>query len=92
MHLLVATETLSSRVLTAKALTAISARIVMRTATEQESHALLDQPDAEELLGNGDLLFRTVGPWALRRGQACQLNEQDVDRIQTAWPGEATPA
>lgn len=91
VHLLIATETLSPRVLIARGMTAISARIVMRTATEQESHALLGQPGAEELLGEGDLLFRTVGPEALRRGQACQVSEQDVDHLQAAWRGDSKP-
>jgi hypothetical protein len=61
IHLILATQQPSRKVLTGALDANVSARVALRMEKPMESHMILKQGGAEALLGNGDLLFKDGG-------------------------------
>nr|WP_139088762.1 DNA translocase FtsK [Oscillochloris trichoides] len=58
IHLIIATQHPSAEIVTSKLKANLDARIAFKVATNTNSRVVLDTPGAENLLGNGDMLFR----------------------------------
>lgn len=71
IHLILSTQRPSSDVITGLIKANIPTRIAFRTTTEKESKVILDFPGAEQLIGQGDMLFSSGG--TMKRIQACSL-------------------
>jgi hypothetical protein len=79
IHLILATQQPSREVVRGALDSNIPARVGLKTASAIESRMLLGEPGAENLLGNGDLLFKDIGP--PKRLQAAYLPPEERDRI-----------
>ncbi|HEX8974321.1 MAG TPA: DNA translocase FtsK, partial [Patescibacteria group bacterium] len=59
----------------------IPTRIAFKVATQIDSRTILDAGGAEKLLGNGDMLFSSVGASGMRRLQGVYISENEVHRV-----------
>ncbi len=84
IHLILATQQPSREVVRGALDSNIPARVGLKTASAIESRMLLGEPGAENLLGNGDLLFKDIGP--PKRLQAAYLPPEERDRIFSPAP------
>ncbi len=80
IHLLLATQKLSMDVLTGLIKANIPTRIAFRVSSRMESRIILDSVGAEQLLGQGDMLYlsRSTTP---RRLQGAFVSDQEVHRM-----------
>lgn len=72
IHTILSTSSPRDTILTKELREAIPGRIVGALASREESKMVLDQYGAEELLGNGDMLYKN-------------MNSQEVLRVQTPF-------
>lgn len=79
IHLILATQEPRRETIKGPLDSNIPARVGLWMQKAQESRMLLSEAGAEKLLGNGDLLFKDVGP--PRRLQAPLLSESNRDTI-----------
>jgi len=61
IHLILATQDPRAQILSPALKTNLSGRVCLRTTSSTQSRMMLEESGAEFLLGNGDLLFKTVG-------------------------------
>lgn len=59
IHLVIATQRPSADIVTSNLKTNLPARIAFRLPSHHDSMTILDQSDAENPLGKGDMLFRS---------------------------------
>ena len=59
----------------------IPGRIVFRVASAKDSEAVLDENGAEDLLENGDLLFKVRGLAKSVRVQSAYLSKEEVSKV-----------
>ncbi len=91
IHLVVATQRPSVDVITGLIKANIPSRIAFRVSSNVDSRTILDRIGAEQLLGNGDMLFLPMGEIAPIRVQGCFLTDAEVNRI-TDFIRENSPA
>jgi S-DNA-T family DNA segregation ATPase FtsK/SpoIIIE len=60
-------------------------RIAFKVANRADSQLIIDAPGAENLLGQGDMLFRAPEAGRLQRVQGVYVSEQELDRIINFW-------
>ncbi len=77
IHLVVATQRPSADVLTSTIKANLDARVALRVASGVNSRVILDTPGAENLLGQGDMLFRR-SDGSLIRLQAPFMDEDEM--------------
>lgn len=92
IHLLLATRHPSPDVLTGMILSSIPARIAFRCAAVQHSRLILNQPDAEKLLGQGDMLYMPYGSQPPLRVQGCFVSVSEVEQVTAFLRKEKTSA
>ncbi len=80
MHLIIATQRPSTDVITGLMKANIPSRIALAVASSLESRIILDSSGAENLVGNGDMLFAPLGK-GKRRVQGCFISEQEVNDV-----------
>ena len=78
MHLVIATQRPSVDVITGLIKANIPSRISLKVSSQIDSRTIIDTAGAEKLLGNGDLLFYTVGIAKPQRIQGCFLSDKEV--------------
>jgi len=61
IHLILATQRLSSKVISGLIKANFPARLAVRTPTKEDSRLILDADGAEKLLGSGDAIFSVGG-------------------------------
>jgi DNA segregation ATPase FtsK/SpoIIIE-like protein len=61
IHLILATQDPRAQILTPALKANLDGRVCLRTTSSIQSRMMLEENGAESLLGNGDLLFKTVG-------------------------------
>jgi S-DNA-T family DNA segregation ATPase FtsK/SpoIIIE len=66
----------------------IPSRISFKVPSAADSTVTLDQPGAERLEGNGDMLFRTTESHVLLRLQAPWVSEWDVRKVVAHWQAQ----
>lgn len=91
IHLILATQRPSVDVLTGLIKSNIPTRISFQVSSKIDSRTILDQQGAEQLLGNGDMLFLAPGTGAPLRVHGAYVDDQEVHRITNDWRSRGTP-
>jgi len=90
LHLILATQRPSVDVITGLIKANFPSRIALQVASKIDSRTILDQPGAETLLGNGDMLFSDRGT-KLRRIHGAFLSDEEVHRVVDFLKKQAKP-
>ena len=85
MHLVVATQRPSTDVITGLIKANFPARIAFAVASSIDSRVVLDSTGAEQLLGNGDMLFLSADASVPTRLQGCFVSEEEIDALLDYW-------
>jgi S-DNA-T family DNA segregation ATPase FtsK/SpoIIIE len=94
IHLVVATQRPSVDVITGVIKANFSARIAYQVASKTDSRTILDMNGAEQLLGNGDMLYLASGSPKPIRLQNAYISPDEVDALVdhiSQQEGYATP-
>ncbi len=83
MHMVIATQRPSVDVITGLIKANIPSRLSLYVASAVDSRTILDMTGAEKLLGNGDLLFNTVGVTKPPRIQGCFSSDKEIENVVT---------
>lgn len=81
IHLVLATQRPSVKVITGVIKANLPARIAFQVSQRVDSRVIIDQMGAEALLGNGDLLFSTGGAQGPARIQGAFISDGEVERL-----------
>ncbi len=81
IHLVLATQRPSVDVITGVIKANFSARIAYQVATRVDSRTILDMNGAEQLLGNGDMLYQPSGSPKPVRIQNAFISTEEVERV-----------
>ena len=90
LHLILATQRPSVDVITGLIKANFPSRVALQVASKIDSRTILDQPGAETLLGNGDMLFSDRGT-KLRRLHGAFLSDDEVHRVVDFLKTQAKP-
>ncbi len=90
LHLILATQRPSVDVITGLIKANFPSRIALQVACKIDSRTILDQPGAETLLGNGDMLFSDRGT-KLKRIQGAFLSDGEVHRVVETLKKQGKP-
>jgi len=83
IHLILATQRPSVDVITALIKANCPARIALQVAQKTDSRTILDSNGGEQLLGQGDMLFKHPSRAQLIRAQAPYVSDAEVENIVT---------
>lgn len=89
IYLVLATQRPSVDVITGSIKANLTARVALSLPSHRDSMTVLDRPGAEDLLGNGDLLFYVNGQ--IERLQAPFADADDVAHAAERWRGVPNP-
>ena len=81
IHIILATQRPSTDVITGMIKANFPARIALRVTSRTDSRVVLDSNGAENLLGNGDMLFMPSGASSLERTHGCYVSEDEITEI-----------
>jgi len=81
IHLILATQRPDTKVITGNIKANIPARIALKTTSQIDSRTILDQMGAEDLLGNGDMMYMDPYNPNLRRLQAPYVSSEEVSSV-----------
>ena len=81
IHLIVATQSLSTDIITGVIKANIPSRIAFAVSSSIDSRTILDTSGAEKLLGKGDMLFSPMGSSSPMRVQGCFVSDEEVSAI-----------
>ncbi|MBP5313925.1 MAG: DNA translocase FtsK [Eggerthellaceae bacterium] len=84
IHLIVATQRPDAKTVTGLIRSNITNRIALKVGTGNDSRIILDTPGAENLVGRGDLLFKTTESKP-QRLQAPMLTDSELNNILSFW-------
>jgi S-DNA-T family DNA segregation ATPase FtsK/SpoIIIE len=85
IHLVVATQRPSTDVVTGLIKANFPARISFAVASGIDSRVIIDSVGAEDLVGNGDMLYQGADAAGPIRLQGCFVNDYEMERIVTFW-------
>ena len=89
IHMVMATQRPSSDIVTGLIKTNFPTRVSFKVSSNIDSRTILDQPGAEKLLGNGDMLFMAQGK-AIERLQGSFMTEEEVKKTVRAVSAQGT--
>jgi DNA segregation ATPase FtsK/SpoIIIE-like protein len=89
IYLVLATQRPSVDVITGSIKANLTARVAFSLPSHRDSMTVLDRAGAEDLLGNGDLLFYVNG--RVERLQGALVTANDVAHAAERWRGVANP-
>ena len=81
IHLVVATQTPRAEVVTGTIKTNLPSKISFRVASKVDSRVILDENGAENLLGKGDMIYKSSDSSTLRRAQGAFISDEEVCAI-----------
>ena len=81
IHLVVATQRPSVDVITGVIKSNLPGRIALSVASQIDSRTIINSAGAEQLLGNGDMLFSLNGGNNAVRVQGCYVSDPEVQRV-----------
>ncbi len=91
IHLIVATQRPSVDVITGLIKANIPTRVAFQVSSRIDSRTILDQQGAEQLLGNGDMLYLPPGTGVPVRVHGAFVADEEVHRVVAAWQTYAKP-
>ena len=91
IHLILATQRPSADVISGLLRTNIPSRAAFQVATGSDSRIILDQTGAENLLGNGDFLFKIPSLQVLERIQGAYVTDEELERVTQSLRQMAKP-
>lgn len=91
IHLILATQRPSREVITGIIKANIPTRISFKVASRINSQIILDDTGAENLLGNGDLLFLPPGSSQLVRAQGAYIRDEDINQVVKSLTSQGQP-
>ena len=90
IHLMLATQRPSVDVITGLIKANFPARMSFRVATKVDSRTILDANGAEQLLGNGDMLYLPSGSSRVQRVHAPFVTEKEIAAVVEFWKAQST--
>jgi DNA segregation ATPase FtsK/SpoIIIE, S-DNA-T family len=91
IHLVVATQRPSTDIITGLIKTNITNRIAFAVSSSIDSRVILDQPGAEKLIGEGDMLFSTPQLHKPKRIQGAFVSEAEMGLVVEHLKAQAEP-
>ena len=81
IHIVMATQRPSADIVSGKIKANFPVRIAFRVPQNIDSRIILDQPGAEKLFGQGDMLAKLPGAFGLERIQGALVDDKDIKAI-----------
>lgn len=91
IHLILATQRPSVDVLTGLIKANIPTRLSFMVQSKVDSRTILGEGGAEQLLGNGDMLFLPPGGGVATRVHGAFVSDEEVHRVVAEWKQRGTP-
>ena len=91
IHLILATQRPSVDVITGLIKANIPTRLSFSVQSKVDSRTVLDQGGAEQLLGNGDMLYLPPGSGMPERVHGAFVEDHEVHRVVEAWKRRGEP-
>jgi len=92
IHLVIATQRPSVDVITGTIKANISSRIAFSVSSQVDSRTILDTPGADQLIGQGDMLFLPIDAHKPVRIQGCYVSEREIEAICEHWRAQSKPS
>jgi len=89
IHMVVSTQRPSADIVSGVIKSNFPARIAFNTASPTDSRVILDSNGAEDLLGNGDLLFLNPEVSGLTRAQSPYIEKNEIENVINYWKQKA---
>ena len=91
IHLILATQRPSVDVITGLIKANIPTRIAFQVSSKVDSRTILDQGGAEQLLGQGDMLYMPPGTSLPVRVHGAFVDDDEVHRVVACWKSQSEP-
>jgi S-DNA-T family DNA segregation ATPase FtsK/SpoIIIE len=91
IHMILATQRPSVDVLTGIIKANFPTRLTFQVSSRTDSRTIIDSNGAEQLLGNGDMLFLPPGTARLQRIHGAFISEEEISQITEFLKSQKTP-
>ncbi len=91
IHMILATQRPSTDVITGLIKANFPTRIALRVTSKTDSRVILDSNGAENLLGNGDMLFVPPGTSYIQRVHGAFVSEREIEKIVDHLKDQGNP-
>ncbi|RUO81249.1 cell division protein FtsK [Idiomarina tyrosinivorans] len=91
IHLILATQRPSVDVITGLIKANIPTRIAFQVSSKVDSRTILDQPGADQLLGQGDMLYLPPGSGSPVRVHGAFVDDHEVHNVVADWKKRGRP-